>query len=72
MGGFGAYVLQLLSDRGALDRGLKIRTMVLPDTYIDHDKPERMYAGAGLDAAGIVKKVFEALGHETATQKARA
>ncbi|HEV2602163.1 MAG TPA: 1-deoxy-D-xylulose-5-phosphate synthase [Microvirga sp.] len=72
MGGFGAYVLQLLSDRGALDRGLKIRTMVLPDTYIDHDKPERMYAGAGLDAAGIVKKVFEALGQETATQKARA
>jgi 1-deoxy-D-xylulose-5-phosphate synthase len=72
MGGFGAYVLQLLSDRGALDRGLKIRTMVLPDTYIDHDKPERMYAGAGLDAAGIVKKVFEALGQETATQKAWA
>jgi 1-deoxy-D-xylulose-5-phosphate synthase len=72
MGGFGAYVLQLLSDRGALDRGLKIRTMVLPDTYIDHDKPERMYAGAGLDAAGIVKKVFEALGQQTATQKARA
>jgi 1-deoxy-D-xylulose-5-phosphate synthase len=72
MGGFGAYVLQLLADRGVLDGGLKVRTMVLPDTYIDHDKPERMYANAGLDAAGIVKKVFEALGQETATRKVRA
>ncbi|WP_112663217.1 1-deoxy-D-xylulose-5-phosphate synthase [Microvirga flavescens] len=72
MGGFGAYVLQLLSDKGALDRStLKVRTMVLPDTYIDHDKPERMYAEAGLDAAGIVAKVFEALG-TSAEQKARA
>jgi 1-deoxy-D-xylulose-5-phosphate synthase len=72
MGGFGSYVLQLLADRGVLDRGLKVRTMVLPDTYIDHDKPERMYANAGLDAAGIVNKVFEALGQETAGRKARA
>jgi 1-deoxy-D-xylulose-5-phosphate synthase len=73
MGGFGSYVLQLLSDRGALDRGiLKVRTMVLPDTYIDHDKPDRMYAQAGLDAAGIVTKVFEALGQEAAPHKARA
>jgi 1-deoxy-D-xylulose-5-phosphate synthase len=70
MGGFGAYVLQLLADRGALDRGLKVRPMVLPDVYLDHDKPERMYAKAGLDAQGIVAKVFEALGHEAV--KARA
>ncbi|HEY8382920.1 MAG TPA: 1-deoxy-D-xylulose-5-phosphate synthase [Microvirga sp.] len=70
MGGFGSYVLQLLSDRGALDRGgLKVRTMVLPDTYIDHDKPERMYAEAGLDADGIVTKVFEALGRDAANLK---
>jgi 1-deoxy-D-xylulose-5-phosphate synthase len=65
IGGFGSYVLQLLADKGALDRGsLKVRSMVLPDIYQDHDKPERMYAKAGLDAAGIVTKVFEALGQE--------
>jgi 1-deoxy-D-xylulose-5-phosphate synthase len=73
IGGFGSYVMQLLSERGALDRGgLKLRSMVLPDSYLDHDKPERMYAGAGLDAAGIVTKVFEALGRDTATLKVRA
>ncbi|PVE26235.1 1-deoxy-D-xylulose-5-phosphate synthase [Microvirga sp. KLBC 81] len=72
IGGFGSYVMQLLSDKGALDRGtLKVRSMVLPDIYQDHDKPERMYAKAGLDAAGIVTKVFEALGQEE-TRKARA
>jgi len=72
IGGFGSYVLQLLANKGALDRGaLKVRSMVLPDTYLDQDKPERMYAKAGLDAAGIVTKVFEALGHEE-TRKARA
>ena len=64
MGGFGAEVLRLLSDDGAMDgrRALKVRTMVLPDTFQDHDKPERMYARAGLDAKGIVAKVLEALG----------
>ncbi|WP_114946554.1 1-deoxy-D-xylulose-5-phosphate synthase [Microvirga calopogonii] len=65
IGGFGSYVLQLLADKGALDQGsLKVRSMVLPDIYQDQDKPERMYAKAGLDAAGIVTKVFEALGRE--------
>ncbi|MBM6594595.1 1-deoxy-D-xylulose-5-phosphate synthase [Microvirga pudoricolor] len=73
IGGFGSFVLQLLSDRGALDRGtLRVRSMVLPDTYIDHDKPDRMYAQAGLDAASIVAKVFEALGQDSTTHKARA
>ncbi|EIM26104.1 1-deoxy-D-xylulose-5-phosphate synthase [Microvirga lotononidis] len=72
IGGFGSYVLQLLADKGALDRGsLKVRSMVLPDIYQDQDKPERMYAKAGLDAAGIVTKVFEALGQEEA-RKVRA
>lgn len=72
IGGFGSYVLQLLADKGALDRGsLKVRSMVLPDIYQDQDKPDRMYARAGLDAAGIVTKVFEALGREEA-RKARA
>jgi 1-deoxy-D-xylulose-5-phosphate synthase len=72
MGGFGAHVLQLLAERGALDQGLKVRTMVLPDVYIDQDKPERMYAQAGLDCGGIVIKVFEALGREAKGRKARA
>ena len=64
MGGFGAHVLQLLAEDGLLDRGLKVRTMTLPDAYIDHDSPEKMYALAGLDAKGIVAKVLSALGDE--------
>jgi 1-deoxy-D-xylulose-5-phosphate synthase len=64
IGGFAAQVYQTLSDNGALDRGLKIRSMVLPDVFIDHDSPNAMYAKAGLDAKGIVKKVFEALGRD--------
>ncbi len=64
VGGFGAHVLQALSDHGALDRGLRVRAMVLPDVYIDHDTPAAMYARAGLDAKGIVTKVFEALGKD--------
>jgi 1-deoxy-D-xylulose-5-phosphate synthase len=72
IGGFGAQVLQLLAERGALDQGLKVRAMVLPDRFIEHEKPERMYAEAGLDAAGIVAKVFEALGREAKVLKARA
>ncbi|WP_309242777.1 1-deoxy-D-xylulose-5-phosphate synthase [Lichenibacterium dinghuense] len=62
VGGFGSFVLQFLSDEGLMDGGLKVRTMVLPDTFIDHDKPDRMYASAGLDAKGIVAKVQDALG----------
>jgi 1-deoxy-D-xylulose-5-phosphate synthase len=61
-GGFGAHVLTLLAEAGALDRGLKVRTMTLPDIFLDHDKPERMYAAAGLDAKGIVAKAVAALG----------
>ncbi|MBN8982614.1 MAG: 1-deoxy-D-xylulose-5-phosphate synthase [Rhizobiales bacterium] len=64
IGGFGTHVIQMLADRGVLDRGLKIRTMVLPDTFIDHDSPAKMYEHAGLDAKGIVGKVFEALGKD--------
>jgi len=61
-GGFGAHVLTLLADEGALDTGLKVRTMTLPDRYQDQDKPDRMYAAAGLDAKGIVAKALSALG----------
>jgi 1-deoxy-D-xylulose-5-phosphate synthase len=64
IGGFGAHVLQLLADHGALDAGLKIRCMVLPDVFIDQDAPAAMYRKAGLDANGIVAKVFDALGKD--------
>ncbi|MBV8835657.1 MAG: 1-deoxy-D-xylulose-5-phosphate synthase [Alphaproteobacteria bacterium] len=65
IGGFGSYVMQTLAEEGALDRGgLKVRMMVLPDTFIDQDSPNAMYAKAGLDAKSIVAKVFEALGRE--------
>ncbi|MCW6510160.1 1-deoxy-D-xylulose-5-phosphate synthase [Lichenifustis flavocetrariae] len=62
IGGFGSYVLHALSEDGLLDHGLKVRSLVLPDTYIDHDKPETMYATAGLDAKGIVDAVMKVLG----------
>jgi 1-deoxy-D-xylulose-5-phosphate synthase len=68
IGGFGSYVLQALADHGALDRGLKVRTMVLPDVFLDQDSPAAMYAKAGLDAKGIVAKVFEALGKDIAAE----
>jgi 1-deoxy-D-xylulose-5-phosphate synthase len=64
IGGFGAHVMQTLAEHGALDRGLKVRCMVLPDAFIDQDSPAAMYAVAGLDAKGIVAKAFEALGKD--------
>ncbi len=62
IGGFGSFVMHALAEDGLLDRGLKIRSMVLPDLFIDQDKPELLYARAGLDAKGIVAKVLETLG----------
>jgi 1-deoxy-D-xylulose-5-phosphate synthase len=64
IGGFGAQVMQTLAENGALDRGLRVRSMVLPDTFIDQDSPAAMYATARLDAKGIAAKVFEALGKD--------
>jgi 1-deoxy-D-xylulose-5-phosphate synthase len=61
-GGFGAMVLHALSTAGVLDHGLKIRTMVLPDLYIDHDSPQRQYDLAGLNAPHIVAQAVAALG----------
>ena len=72
IGGFGSFVLHALAENGLLDKGLKVRAMVLPDVFIDQDKPGKMYARAGLDADAIVAKVFEALGGEAAVGKARA
>jgi 1-deoxy-D-xylulose-5-phosphate synthase len=68
IGGFGSYVLQALAEAGALDRGLQVRCMVLPDVFLDQDTPAAMYAKAGLDAKGIVAKVFEALGKDVAAE----
>jgi 1-deoxy-D-xylulose-5-phosphate synthase len=62
VGGFGAHVAQLLAEEGVFDRGLRFRSMVLPDTFIDHASPEAMYRTAGLDAARIEAKALEALG----------
>ena len=62
IGGFGGFVMQALTEHGVLDRGLKVRSMVLPDIFIDQDSPNAMYAKAGLDAKGIVAKAFQALG----------
>ncbi|MGO3934521.1 1-deoxy-D-xylulose-5-phosphate synthase [Rhodopseudomonas pseudopalustris] len=64
IGGFGSHVMQCLSDNGMLDGEVRARSMVLPDEFMDHDSPNALYARAGLDAKGIVKKVFEALGKE--------
>jgi 1-deoxy-D-xylulose-5-phosphate synthase len=72
IGGFGSHVLQYLAKAGLLDRGLKVRPMVLPDAFIDHDKPERMYELAGLGAAGIVAQALAALGREVAPEASRA
>ncbi len=66
VGGFGSHVLHLLAGAGRLDDGLVIRTLTLPDRFIDHDKPEAMYRAAGLDAQAIVAKVFQALGRDSA------
>jgi 1-deoxy-D-xylulose-5-phosphate synthase len=71
VGGFGAFVLHALAEHGALDRGLKVRTLTLPDIFQDHDKPDAMYALAGLDADGIVRTALSALGVDNASAKGR-
>ncbi len=71
-GGFGAFVLQALAERGALDRGLKVRTLTLPDIFQDQDKPEVMYVQAGLDADSIARAALSALGAGRAAETRRA
>jgi 1-deoxy-D-xylulose-5-phosphate synthase len=70
VGGFGSHVLHLLARTGLLDGGLKVRTLTLPDLYQDQNKPEAMYAQAGLDAAGIVRTVESVLGQPSAIKRA--
>ncbi len=62
VGGFGSHVAQLLAEEGIFDRGLKFRSLVLPDIFIDQASPEAMYRVAGLDAAHIEARVLAALG----------
>jgi 1-deoxy-D-xylulose-5-phosphate synthase len=72
VGGFGSHVLTMLAEAGRLDRGLKVRTMTLPDRYQDQDKPEKLYAQAGLDAASIVARAVQALGPAVTVGNLRA
>ena len=71
VGGFGSFVLHALAEHGALDRGLKVRTLTLPDIFQDHDKPDAMYALAGLDADGIVRTALATLGVDNASAAGR-
>jgi 1-deoxy-D-xylulose-5-phosphate synthase len=66
MGGFGAFVLHLLADKGALDRGLRVRTLTLPDIFQDQEAPFDMYETAGLNARHIAAKALEAMGKDDA------
>jgi len=68
IGGFGSHVMQFVSDNGMLDGGLRMRAMILPDVFLDHDTPAAMYGRAGLDAKSIVAKVFETLGKDYKTE----
>ena len=70
VGGFGSHVAQLLADEGVFDRGLKYRSMVLPDTFIDQASPKAMYDVAGMNAEHIEAKVLEVL--DVATLEKRA
>jgi len=72
IGGFASQVLHALAEDGLLDSGLKVRPMVLPDRFLDHDAPEKQYHEAGLDAAAIVTTVLGALGVDQASAPVRA
>ncbi|TBZ07940.1 1-deoxy-D-xylulose-5-phosphate synthase [Rhizobium leguminosarum] len=66
IGGFGSHVMHFLATEGLLDNGLKLRSLVMPDIWMEQAKPEAMNAHAGLDRAGIVSTVFRALGRGVA------
>lgn len=70
VGGFGSHVAQLLAERGVFDTGIKYRSMVLPDIFIDQASPRDMYAVAGMNAEDIVAKVLTTLGVEVLSQRA--
>ena len=68
VGGFGSHVLQFLANDGLLDGGLRVRSLVMPDIFMDHASPDAMYARAGLDRKGIVDTVFKALKAENRSE----
>ncbi|MCW2310019.1 1-deoxy-D-xylulose-5-phosphate synthase [Rhodobium gokarnense] len=72
VGGFSAQVFDFLADDGLLENSLKVRSLHLPDAFLDHGSTEAIYGEVGLDAKGIVSKVFEALGHQTVSDFRRA
>lgn len=72
IGGFGSHVMQLLAEEGAFDTGLRFRSMVLPDSFLDQDSPVKMYETAGMQAADIVRKAVEALGRDELAATDRA
>ncbi len=72
VGGFGGHVLHFMAGAGLLDNGLKMRSLTMPDIFMDQAKPEAMYAKAGLDRRGIVDTVFAALGTERAGRSREA
>jgi len=69
IGGFGSHVSQFLSEKNLLDNNLKFRSMILPDKFIEHNKPELMYKEAGLDAEAIASKVFDIINSKVILQK---
>ena len=69
IGGFGSHVSHFLSEKNLLDSGLKFRSMILPDRFIDQDKPDSMYKNAGLDAQSIENKVLDLLNSKIIVQK---
>ena len=72
VGGFGSHVMQLLSDRGIFDKGLKFRSMILPDLFIDQDSPEKMYEKAGLDSLSIANKIEDTLNSNIILAKSKS
>ena len=69
IGGFGSHVAKFISEKNLLDKGLKFRSMILPDKFIDQDKPELMYKFAGLDSQTIEEKVMDLLNSNIVLQK---
>ncbi|MFA5955546.1 1-deoxy-D-xylulose-5-phosphate synthase [Hyphomicrobium sp.] len=67
IGGFGSHVMQFLSINGMLDGKIRMRSLIMPDVFVEQDSPTVMYSNSGLDAKGIVSAVFNALGRETIT-----
>ena len=69
IGGFGSHVSQYLSEKNILDGNLKFRSMIFPDRFIDHDKPELMYKFANLDSTGIENKILDTLNSKVLIKK---